>query len=118
MAGLAGAAGLAATAGTVPRVRLLTDGELQATLTPSPRPSGVADEVWELVEAYVDAIPAADWQGHAPSDLGTPTTYRMRGGRWQHVLVDTVDRRVVMVVVLNLSDREVHGHRLLDLRRP
>lgn len=97
-------------------MRELTDGELQATVSPSPRPSGVADGLWTLVEDYVGQIPAEDWQGHAPAGLGTPTTYRMRGGRWQHVLVDTTDRRVLMVVVLNLADHEVHGHRLLDLR--
>lgn len=97
-------------------MRLLTDGELQATVTPSPRPSGVSEELWELVEDYVRAIPEEDWDGHAPAGLGTPKTYRMRGGRWQHVLVDTDRPRVLMVVVLNLTDREVHGHRLLDLR--
>ncbi len=72
--------------------------------------------MWVLVEGYVDALPAEEWQGHPPAELGVPKAYAMRGGRWVHVLVDTLDRRVAMVLVLNLSDAVVHGHRLLDLR--
>ncbi|WP_380167239.1 hypothetical protein [Jannaschia sp. R86511] len=99
-------------------MRALTEGELQATVSPRPRPCGVGEQLWTAVETYVAAVPAADWQGHLPRELGVPKAYAMRGGRWVHVLVDTVEPRVAMVVVLNLSDGVVHGHRLLDLRRP
>lgn len=97
-------------------MRRLTEGELQATVSPRPRPCGVSDGMWALVEDYVDALPPDEWQGHPPGELGVPKAYAMRGGRWVHVLVDTLDRRVAMVLVLNLSDEVVHGHRLLDLR--
>jgi len=97
-------------------VRALTEGELQATVSPGPRPCGVGEEMWSLVETYVQAVPAEDWQGHPPGGLGVPKAYAMRGGRWVHVLVDTAEARVAMVLVLNLTDRAVHGHRLLDLR--
>ena len=96
--------------------RLLTEGELQATVSPGPRPCGVGEQMWELLEAYVAALAPEDWQGHEAVPLGTPTAWAMRGGRWVHVLLDTRDRRVALVVVLNLTDRVVHGHRLLDLR--
>lgn len=72
--------------------------------------------MWDALERYVAAVPPADWQGHEPAPLDTPTAWRMRGGRWVHVLVETGRRRVALVVVLNLTDRVVHGHRLLDLR--
>ncbi|MGJ7440162.1 hypothetical protein [Aquipuribacter sp. MA13-6] len=97
-------------------MRALTEGELQATVSPRPRPCGVGEQMWELVESYIDALPPQEWQGHPPGELGVPKAYAMRGGRWVHVLVETVDRRVAMVLVLNLSDGEVHGHRMLDLR--
>lgn len=99
-------------------MRLLTEGELQATLGPRPRPCGVGEAMWELVEEYAAAVPPEDWQGHEPAPTGTPTAWAMRGGRWVHVLLDTVDRRVGLVLVLDLTDRVVLGHRLLDLRRP
>lgn len=98
-------------------MRALTEGQLQATMTPSPRPCGVDEQLWSQLEAYVAALPAEQWHGRpAPGVLGTPTAYAMRGGRWVHVLVGTGDRGVAMVLVLNLTDRMVHGHRLLDLR--
>ena len=97
-------------------MRLLTEGELQATVGPRPRPTGVSDEMWERVEAYVAGIPDVDRQGHRLADLGVPQAYAMGGSRWVHVLVQTGDRRVGLVVVLDLTDRVVHGHRLLDLR--
>lgn len=97
-------------------MRELTDGELQATVTPSPRPCGVSEQMWSQVEAYAGALPAEQWHGHEPAGPGTPTAYAMRGGRWVHVLLDSTERRVVMVLVLNLADGVVHGHRLLDLR--
>ena len=89
---------------------------MQATVSPRPRPCGVGEDMWELVETYAAAVPPGDWQGHEPAPLGTPTAWAMRGGRWVHVLLDTLERRVALVVVLNLTDRVVHGHRLLDLR--
>lgn len=97
-------------------MRALTEGELQATVSPRPRPCGVGEQMWELLEAYVAALDPQEWQGHAPAPPGTPTAWTMRGGRWTHVLLDTLEPRVALVVVLNLTDRVVHGHRLLDLR--
>ncbi len=101
----------------VSAARRLTEGELQATVAPRPRPCGVSEHLWDLLEAYVGALPADEWQGHEPAALGTPTAWAMRGGRWVHVLLDTHVDRVGMVVVLTLTDGTVHGHRLLDLRR-
>ena len=94
--------------------RRLSAGELEATVTPSPRPAGVGQDLWAELEAYVAAVPAQDWQGHPAGEPGVPQTYRMRGGRWQHVLVPSGDRAALLVVVLNLSDGVVHGHRLLE----
>jgi len=37
--------------------------------------------------------------------------------RFDHVLVNSEDRNVFMVVVLDREAGKVHGHRLLDLNR-
>lgn len=72
--------------------------------------------MWERVEEYVAAVSENDRQGHRIADLGVPQAYAMGGSRWVHVLVQTGDRRVGLVVVLDLTEAVVHGHRLLDLR--
>lgn len=41
----------------------------------------------------------------------------MDGGRWQHVLVESPDKNVNLVLVLDLEQRQVFGHHLLDLNR-
>jgi hypothetical protein len=38
-------------------------------------------------------------------------------GRFQHVLVDSEDKNVFMVLVLDIAGSSVLGHRLLDLNR-
>ena len=63
---------------------------------------------------YFDAIPAPDFFGHRCE--GTVTyVYRGDSERYEHVLVDTEDDNVYMVIVVDLNARRVLGHRLLDL---
>ncbi len=97
-------------------MRRLREGELEATMSPRPRPCGVGEQTWAQLEAYVDGLPQQEWQGHRPAPRGTPVAWAMRGGRWVHVLLATGEPLVGLVVVLDLTDRVVHGHRLLDLR--
>src|SRR5688572_4933727 len=64
---------------------------------------------------YVEAIPEADYGGHDCSDGSVTYVYRDPSGRYEHVLLDSDDRDVFMVVVLDREAKRVLGHRLLDL---
>lgn len=64
---------------------------------------------------YFDAIPAADFDDHFCP--GTVTyVWEDASTRYQHVLFNSEDRNVYMVIVLDLKTMSVLGHRLLDLR--
>lgn len=41
--------------------------------------------------------------------------YRDPSGRFEHVLVNSEDKNVFMVLVLDRQEGAVYGHRLLDL---
>jgi len=67
---------------------------------------------------YVDAIPGEDYQGYDCSAGCVSWVWRGDDGRFEHILIDTrEDRDVFMVVVLDLSKKEVVGHRLMDFKR-
>src|SRR5689334_21210313 len=66
---------------------------------------------------YFEAIPAQDFEGHDCSAGRVEYVYHMAPTRFEHVLVNSEDRNVFMVVVLDREACEVHGHRLLDLNR-
>jgi hypothetical protein len=64
---------------------------------------------------YFDAILAADFEGHDCSAAEVERVYREPCGRYEHVLVRSENRNIFMVLVLDLKDKVVYGHRLLDL---
>lgn len=64
--------------------------------------------------AYFDAIPVVDFVGY-DSDGSVTYVYEDTKGRFQHVLFNTTDKNVFMVVVLDVLRRKVRGHRLLNL---
>jgi len=66
---------------------------------------------------YFDSIPTADFEQHDCSAGLVTHVWEHPAGRYQHVLVDSEDKNVFMVVALNLHNGEVLGHRLLDLNR-
>jgi hypothetical protein len=67
--------------------------------------------------SYFESIPAAHFEGHDCS-AGTVTyAWEDASGRFQHVLVNTEDKNVFMVLVLDISSGDVLGHRLLDHNR-
>ena len=66
---------------------------------------------------YFEAIPSADFEGHVCS-AGTVTyVWQHPIEHFQHVLVDSEDQNVFMVLVLDVAGHSVLGHRLLDLNR-
>jgi len=72
---------------------------------------GPAVDFWP----YVERIPAADFEGHDCSKGSVRYVWRDATGRYEHVLIDSDDRDVFMVVVLDRLAPVVIGHRLLDL---
>lgn len=108
--------GAAARADTV-RMPRLTETEFLATIDPHPERVGPDDappfDFWD----YFDSIPDEDFHGHDFSD-GTVTEARtMPATDHQHVLVRCDAPNVFLVLVLDLRQRQVYGHHLLDLRR-
>jgi hypothetical protein len=66
---------------------------------------------------YFESIPPADFEGHDCSAGRIEYAWSMPPGRFVHALVDSEDRNVFMVVVLDSEAGLVYGHRLLDLNR-
>ncbi len=64
---------------------------------------------------YFEAIPLEDFAGHNCSAGEVNYVWEHPEGRFQHVLVNSEDKNVSMVLVLDLLNRQVPGHRLLDL---
>ena len=67
---------------------------------------------------YVELIPDADYEGFDGSEGQVSNVWRSDDGHFEHVLIDTKeDSNVFMVIVLDLRERCVFGHRLLNLTK-
>ena len=66
---------------------------------------------------YFDSIPAACFGGHDCSAGSVTYVWEDPTGRYQHVLVDSEDQNIFMVLVLDVPNHDVLGHRLLDLNQ-
>lgn len=99
------------------RVRRLTEAEFKVTSGEPMRrvapDEGPAFDFWP----YFEAIPEEDFQGFDCSAGRVSWVWEHPEGLYQHVLVDSEDRDVFMVLVLDLRGQSIVGHRLLDLPR-
>lgn len=66
---------------------------------------------------YVEAIPSHDYGGYDCSGGNVDYVYVNSQETFSHVLINSNDRNVFMVVVLDLVAGTVHGHRLLNLKK-
>ena len=64
---------------------------------------------------YFDAIPADDFEGHDCSVGSVGHAWNDSTDSFQHVLINTENKNVFMVIVLDLRNASILGHRLLDL---
>ena len=78
-----------------------------------PSDAGPSFEFWH----YFYGIPESEFRGHDFSAGSVTYVWEHPAGNIQHVLVDSEDKNVFMVLVLDISSRSVLGHRLLDLNR-
>jgi hypothetical protein len=87
---------------------LATFGETRSRVSPDESPPF---DFW----SYFDAIPLADFQNRDCSAGMVDYAWRDEAGRYDHVLVNSDDRNVFMVLVLDRMNVTVLGHYLLDL---
>jgi len=65
---------------------------------------------------YFEAIPPRDFGDFDCSEGNVDYVYLNSNETFSHVLINSNDRNVFMVVVLDLAAGTVHGHRLLNLK--
>ena len=70
-------------------------------------------DIW----SYFEKIPANDFDGHDCSAGNVNYVWNDSSGRYQHVLIDSKDENVSMVIVIDLVHSTVFGHRILNLSR-
>ena len=68
--------------------------------------------------SYFKAIPKEDFEGHDCSEGRVRFVYQNEQGTYQHILVDSKEDEVFMVLVLDLAAKKVLGHRLFKTREP
>ncbi len=96
---------------------LLTAEQYLTTFAESRPPVGLDEPPPFDSWAYFEAIPAEDFLGHDCSAGVVENAWRMSPGGFEHVLVNSENRNVYMVLVLDRESGVVYGHRLLDLNR-
>lgn len=95
----------------------LTEPEFLATTDSHPVRVCLDDSPPSDFWDYFESIPNDDFDGHDFS-AGTVTyAWTMPTKSHQHVLVKCEDANVFLVVILDLRQRQVYGHHLLDLRK-
>ena len=97
-------------------MRRLSEDEYLATMEHPPEPVDGEQlppfDFWP----YFEALPEAEFAGHDFTAGEVGHAWRMPRGGWEHVLIrDPTDHNTFLVLVLNLTSMEVHGHYLLLL---
>ena len=96
-------------------VRLLSESDFSATFSyPMHRVPLEAEPPFDFWN-YFDSIPAEHFCGHDCSSAEVDYAYTSDCDSYQHVLVNSESKNVFMVLVLDLRDNSVFGHRLLNL---
>jgi hypothetical protein len=97
------------------RIRQLSKTEFLSTFgQPMTKIDANAEAAFQFWN-YFDEIPKEHFETHDCSECLVDTVYRDPTGRFEHVLVNSEDKNVFMVLVLDRQAFEVHGHLLLDL---
>ena len=97
------------------QMKKLSESEYQATFSEPmkrlPLSASPPINFWN----YFDNIPDSDFENHNCMRGSVDFVWENVTGTFQHVLVNSENENVFMVVVLDLSDHKVLGHRLLKL---
>ncbi|BHH82774.1 hypothetical protein [Desulforhopalus sp. 52FAK] len=97
------------------QVKRLTGKEFDSTFS-SPMKQLEQDEA-PLIEfwSYFDSIPDDHFENHDCSEGAVDIVYVDSSGRYEHVLVNSENKNVFMVIVLDKPNKTILGHKLLDL---
>lgn len=96
------------------QVRKLTTEEFAATKIGKPEKIEAGEPLFDFW-AYVEAIPAEDFGEYDCTAGVVGYVYRMEE-KYEHVLIQSQYAEIAMVLVLDLVNKEVYGHYLLDIR--
>ena len=92
----------------------LSESEFKATFTDSMRRLTPESEPSCDFLPYFESIPITDFAGYeCPGDV--TYVWETNTGQFQHVLFDSDNKNVFMVLVLDVPSGKVAGHRLLNL---
>ena len=94
------------------RTRELTEAEFKDTFTA--KMVNVTETATDVLNIwpYVEAVPIRVLDGHF-----VEAVYRGEDNRFDHVLVMTESKNVYLVVVVDLVQDAIYGHRLLDVNQ-
>lgn len=95
--------------------RRLTEAAFQATFTTRMRENtGGAGEAIDI-RKYVESVPPEDLQGLVLEAGGARQMWRDEHDRYEQVLLPLNRSNAFLVVVVDLRNRCIHGHHVLDL---
>ena len=98
-------------------MKQLSEAEYLATIAePMKRLPSDAEAPFDFWD-YFESIPFSDFEQHNCSARVVTYVWEHPTGCYQHVLVDSENKNVFMVVVLAISNQKVLGHRLLNLNQ-
>jgi len=66
---------------------------------------------------YFEKIPVDHFEGHDCSAGLVDDAWTDSTGKYQHVLINSENKNIFMVLVIDLSANLVYGHRLLNLNQ-
>jgi hypothetical protein len=98
-------------------VRALNEDEFLATMGATPRAVGVDEAPPFDFWTYFESLPRSEWGMHDFSGERVAAAWLMPGDAWEHVLIASEDKNVLLALVLDLERGAVYGHRVLDLNR-
>lgn len=93
----------------------LSNSEFNATIA-QPKKLGVGQPTKDFW-SYVADIPVNDYCGHDCSARLVSHVYRMENNNYDHVLINSLDPKVAMTIVVDREKQAVLGHYLLDLTK-
>lgn len=95
----------------------LTESEFKATFGDAMTRLGADDVPPVDFWPYFEAIPEAEKGGHHFTAGKVEWVYQDSLGKYQHILINSGNRNVFMVIVLDCQAMRVFGHRILDLNQ-
>lgn len=99
-----------------PATHLLTDEAFHSTFVdPMHAPPESGEDEFVDIWPYVEAIPEADFAGFSIADNDVEMVRRTGDKKYDHVLIPTSTKNVYLVIVVDVPNRLVFGHHLLNL---